>query len=337
MDEPGKKSSSLLTAFRQKLIDKLATVPKVAADGANADAVRQERIAILREHEEQAGSAQEILSQLGVDIKAANEFSKGNPRKPADLLVSTQAWPFEDLSELDAHFGPLPPGFTYRYLAPRSHIIPKSVANNANNVIRIPSALNLVLDEDFQQPGDEFPDGSLADWLPSQPAETNRIWTWRMLSCLGVVEREDIPDGIPDDGSTPLAAGPALETGVVSDRSVAELIEDFSRYAQLQYDGEEKERAGDALGYMCDKKLVFNTLTSMGPDAVAALRPLLQHSDIAVRVSAATYLLGTDFQSAWPVLREAMAMFPGNEKKKHEVGACRHALQATWMRGDGKL
>ena len=39
------KKSSLLTAFRQKLIDKLAAVPKVAEDEATAEAVRQQRIA----------------------------------------------------------------------------------------------------------------------------------------------------------------------------------------------------------------------------------------------------------------------------------------------------
>lgn len=335
MTEPTKKSSSLLTAFRQKLVDKLTAVPSVAEDGSNAAEVKRQRLSILEDFKEKAGSTYKIFSQLGVDLKAAREFSKRNPHKVADLLVSTESWPFEDLSELDAHFGALPAGYCYRYLAPWSHVVPKSVANNANNVIRIPSPLSLVLDRDFQLSGDEIPDRSLGDWLGGQSAELNRIWTLRMLLLLRMVGESEVPSIVPD--GAPGAAGPADEINVFTDRNIPELIDDFVAFSLLQYESEEDENEAEAFGRVCDKKAVFNTLAKYGSDAIAALVPLLQHPDVAVRVSASTYLLSSAPNSAWPVLTDAVRMSPEKWKKKRAVSARRHAVLAMWMHEDGKL
>jgi len=337
-DVPPKKPS-LFRSLKRKLVDELGAASDkwtVGEDGSNADKLREEKLKVLNKYDEGTGSFGEIFSQLGVELKATQEFSKRAPYRLNELLVSTDSWPFEELSQLDEHFGALAPGYSYRYLAPSSSVVPESVANNASNVIRLPSAMDLLVDDELKLAGDEIPDATLMDWLGRRSAAMNRLWTLRILSQLGILKGSEVPDDVPETAGGPrkAVAKSAPPTTELTDAQIRELVEDFVTSAKWQYDCESKQ-SGETPSWVWDKKARVRKLNEGG--AIMALEPLLHHKEVSVRVSAATYLLPSSWALAFPVLRAALANCPGNERKRHSISACRHARWTSWMYLDGNL
>jgi hypothetical protein len=339
-DNEKPKLSPLVEGAKQKLIDELLDASDRATndDGSiNHEKLRKEQLDILGKYDEQVGSAAEIFAQLGNDIAATQKFADAGTRTLDELLVSKEPWPFDDISELATKFGPLPKGYCYRYLAPEIyHFVPKQVANKANNIIRLPSALNLVIDNHFQWPSDEFPELSLAAWLHGQPAEVNRLWTLRVLSLFGILKRSEVP---VSPASEERISGTTAESfpEVKMDPSLAALIDCFKEEAELQYDGEEEGSDVSALGGASDKQSTFHALWKVGLNGCLALQRLLGDPDIGVRVSAAIYLLGFAPQIALPLLRKIAATWPVDEGRKRARSAALHAQQAIWMYEDDKL
>lgn len=341
-NDDSKKLSPLVESVKQKLIDELLAASERAKndDGSiDTEQLRRDQLAILQKYDEQAGSAAEIFARLGKDVSATQKFAKGGARTLDELLVSKEPWPFEDISELSDRFGPLPSGYCYRFLAPATWMVPKNVANSANNVIRLPSALNLVVDAHFDLPGDEIMDRSLGDWLPGQSAELSRLWTLRVLSFFGILKRSEVPAAKISKGSVPSvgAATEALPKEMELDPSLSALLQCFKREAVSQYDGEESEDDVSALGGVSAKRDTFLALMKIGKGAALKLRMLLDDPDIGVRVSAATYLLQLAPQIGMPVLQEIAATRPVDEDQKRARSAALHAQQAIWMYEDGKV
>jgi len=340
-NEQSKKYTSFVQGVRQELIDELMAVSdkwKVGEDGTNFETLQEERLAVLNRHEQQAESAEEILGQLAIDLKAAKAFGDGGPWKLNDLLVSGDSWPFEDLSQVDEHFGPLPAGYCYRNLLSEARSVPKAVVNNANNLLRLPSAFNLLVDADFELAGDGIPGRTLLDWIHSQSAALNRLWTMRILAYLAVLEGSELPEDVPYSAGVPSIDAAVDEPvgNLEGNQRVQHLVDEFIELTLVQYDGQEEENDVTTIGIRIDKARTFKALNEI-PGGCAALRPLLTHSEIAVRVSAAIYLLLSAPQLALPVLQEVAATWPGDEKKKHSQCACLNAQRALWMYVDGKL
>jgi len=341
-DEKSKKTLPLVEGVKQSLVEEL-----LAASGKNdngsvdSEKLREEQVAILKKYDEQAGAAAEIFRQLGTDLSAAQKFTDGSARTLDELLVSKEPWPFDDISELSDRFGPLPKGYRYRYLVPETRFVPREVADTANNIIRLPSAMNLAIKAHLERPGDEIPDRSLGEWLDKQPAELVRTWALRVLSLFGVLKASDVPGGKHVAGSMPTAGTqtrPSSGLESVSTRpEVAELIRGFRDQAVLQYDGEERESDVSSLGGVRDKQGTFEELKALGPGAVLELRSLLDDRDIGVRVSAATYLLPSAPDLALPVLFDAVAHWTKEENEDRAYIAVIHAKQTLWMYEDGNL
>jgi hypothetical protein len=302
---------------------------------------RQERLAILNKYDGALGSVQDVITKLATDASAAESFFKDCPYKLDDLLVSKESWPFSEISELSERFGPLPKGYRYRYLAPESRAVPAAVANNANNVIRIPSSVDDVLTDDWQRPGDEVPDGTLGKLLSKQSAALNRLWTMRHLVDLCIVSSDDTGEGKRAPRSVPLVGSkPSPRTApsdAIKDPRVANLVKKFEEQSLSQYDAADKDNKAAVSACVVEKRSIFKTLGEIGPNAFLALGTLLDHRDVGVRVSAATYLLPQAPQTALPILRQVTALWPGNSKKKHESVAIYHAQHAIWMYEDGNL
>lgn len=337
-----KKKSSFVAGIKQKLIDALldtADNGRDAKEDPDGEKLREGLRGVLNEFDEQTESAEGIMAQLGTDVAAMQAFAGGGSRTLDELLVSTNSYPFDDISELSERFGALPKGYCYRYIVPETNAVSRDIADNANNVIRLPSALNLVVSEHFRSHGDEIPDRSLEEWLEWQPAELSRLWTLRVLSLFGILTRSELPRGERPAGSVAAAAPDAVPADdAEAGAEIAELVEGFREDALLHYDGEEDEGSDvSALNGVYDKRGTFAALKAIGPQAVAALRPLLDDPDIGVRVSAATYLLPSMPAMALPVLNEAASAWPGDESEKHSESATRHALQTLWMYEDGNL
>jgi hypothetical protein len=274
------------------------------------------------------------------------KFAAGGPRRLIELLVSSEPVAFGSLSDLDAKFGALPAGFGYRYLAPPTNVTPEADANTADNVIRLPSSFNVLLDEQFDLSGDEIPDRSLAEWLENQPAALYRLWSLRALSMMGILSREDVPaplrgmaaaatsGSVPSAGKARAAQVPPIPRELPP--AEKEEIDSFRALAVLQYDGESENIDSHARYGVADKFGVYARLKKIGPDAGLALGTLLHDEDIGVRVSAATYLLPAAPGVALPVLREAAQASPDDDDERVQRAAV-HARQAIWMYEDGNL
>lgn len=344
------KSSSFVQGIKQKLIGELlgaADGSKNAAGETDSEKLQEKTRSILKRYDEETQSAELIFAQLKTDVAAVEAFADKAPYDLNDLLVSKEPWPFEDLSQLAGRFGALPQGYCYRYLAPETYVVPAEVANKANNVIRIPSALNLVVSKYFEASGDEIPYHSLGEWLEHQSAELYRLWTLRVLSHCGIVDRSALPTLKPRTGSVP-SAGPKKEIPATiaqaapqyakaTDPTIADLVDDFEEQAILHYGGEEREKYDDTFGGIYDKIDTYRALQNIGPHAILALSPLLNHPDVGVRVSAATYLLPSEPQIALPVLRQVIARGHVGEEQMRLRRAILHARQTIWMYEDGNL
>jgi hypothetical protein len=84
-------------------------------------------------------------------------------------------------------------------------------------------------------------------------------------------------------------------------------LEDFVSFCSLYYYGQERESDVDTIGGVSDKQDAFRRLKEI-PNGPGALRLLLDHREISVRVSAAIYLLLSDPQLALPVLQQVAAV-----------------------------
>ena len=100
--------------------------------------LREEQLAVLKKYDEQAEVLAEIFSKLGTDVSTGQNFLNRGARTLDELLVGKEPSPFDDISELSERFGPLPKGYCYRYLVPETRVVPREVADVADNVIRNP-------------------------------------------------------------------------------------------------------------------------------------------------------------------------------------------------------
>jgi len=328
-----KKASSLADLLRQSLIAKLLAASdesRNAGGEVDGEKLREKQLAVLKDGEEKTKSILGIFAQLGSDVSAVRKFAAVGPHKLRELLVSDEAQPFDAISDLSARFGPLPKGYCYRYLAPESRLVSKATANRADNVIRLPTLLNRLVDKRLGMPGDEIPDRSLGEWLADQPAEVSRLWALRVLVLLGILKRADLPDlpvTEPENSSVPGISGPGSHT--------AALIAEFRKNALLHYEGEEKEDVASAWNGVAGKRSVVAQLQERS--ATSALVPLLDDSEISVRVSAATYLLPITSDKALDVIYGAAAVAADRLTLKHMDAARIHAWQTIWMHDDGNL
>lgn len=188
-----KKQSSLIQSFKQKLIGDFLSASDKARQGGDNEKLRQEQLAVLKKHDKKAESVLQIFSQLATDLKAAKKFSDRCSWTLDELLVSIEPWPFDDLSQLSERYGPLPPGYCYRFLAAESPVVPKAVANLANNVIRIPSSLDSVVEKDLKRPDLDGTGQPLCDWLPTQPADVSRLWVMIVLVQRAILKASELP------------------------------------------------------------------------------------------------------------------------------------------------
>ncbi|HWU25507.1 MAG TPA: hypothetical protein VN154_03815 [Rhizomicrobium sp.] len=342
-DKKSGKRSSFFGSVKQKLIDDLVSAAernKNEKGETDAEKLRQDQIAILANADAQAESVAEIVSDLKTDIDALHKFADGGARTLNELLVSADPVQFNTFADLDARFGALPNGFTYRYLVPPTYVREESAVNFANNVVRLPSAFNLVIDGHFELFGDEIPEDSLSDWLKHQPTELNRLWSMRVLSLFGILKKSELPASTLRRGIVPAVGKPrpAARAAVAASNipEAAEQVQSFADAAILQYDGEVVDHDTDAKGGVLSKRVDFENLMKIGPHACLALASLLDHPDIGVRVSAATYLLPTAQNLAFPILQESAASWPDNNGDRVQRAAY-HAQQAIWMYEDGNL
>ncbi|HTW33060.1 MAG TPA: hypothetical protein VMD53_00475 [Rhizomicrobium sp.] len=255
--------------------------------------------------------------------------------------MSKEPLPFDDISELSERFGPLPKGYCYRYLVPETRAVPRETADVANNVIGLPYTADLLIKNHLDRPGDEIPGRSLGEWLDDQPAELVRLWSLRGLSLFSILKASEVPVSARLTGSVPAAGSSspvsARAQSINVDPKVAELVNNFREQAVLQYDGEEEGSDVSTLGGVYDKKDTFEDLKALGPNAILALRSLLDDADIGVRVSAATYLLPSAPAVALPVLRDVIANWPKEKNEERAYSAEIHAKQTLWMYEDGNL
>jgi hypothetical protein len=345
-DGKPKKGFSFFGSIRQKLVDDLLSAAernKNDKGEIDSEKLRQDQLSVLSKQGEQLESVAGIFSDLRTNAKALHEFAEAGARSLNEILVSVDPVPFRDFSDLDSQFGPLPKGYSYRYLAPPQYTQEETAANLANNVIRLPTSFNDAMDHHFDLSGDEIPDRSLADWLTQQPPDLYRLWSLRVLKLFGVLDRNALPGSsartsgagtVPTAGFQRPAAG--TKFSAPTDPKVAELIRRFEACATLQYDGEVAGSDSDSRGGVYDKKDFYEKLKDMGSDACLALGSLLDHPDIGVRVSAATYLLPWAPNSALNALREAVDSWPAIDDDRVQ-NAAYHAQQAIWMHEDGNL
>ncbi len=338
-DENPKKSSQLVEGVKQRLVDELLASSDGArkADGSiDSEKLRGGQLGILKKFGKRIGAAAGIFMKLGADLSAAQSFfANGGARTLDELLVSKEAWPFDDISELSGRFGPLPKGYSYRCLVPETRAVPKKVANVANNVVRLPSALDLAIKKHLGRSGDEIPGRSLGEWLDGQPGELVRLWSLRLLSLFKALKSTEVSAGEDAIGNGPTArpvsgsANPGLDIGT--------WVNEFREAAIFQYDGEEKEDDVSIRSGVFEKRDIFEKLSAFGSDAVFELRPLLDDPDIGVRVSAATYLLPIASEIALPVFLDIVGHWPecGNEERGYCANS--HARQTLWMYEDGNL
>ena len=344
MSNEGKpeKSTSFVQRIRQKLIDDLIAVSdksKVGEDGANSEKLQEERLAVLNKYGQQTESAEQVLGKLATEMKALHGFAEGGPYKLNDLLVSKDSWPFEDLSQVDAHFGPLPNGYCYRNLVSESYSASKVEANNANNLIRLPSAFSSLVNADLRLAGDGIPNGTLFDWLRNQPGALNRLWNLRALAERGVLQRSELPMVAMQEGGGPWGKAVARGEPVGAPQMTPEIkqwLDDFVSFCSMHYNGQERENDVDTIGGVFDKKDAFKRLKEI-PNGPGALRLMIDHRQISVRVSASIYLLLSDPQLALPVLQQVAATKASDGKNKHSRCARVNAQRALWMYRDGML
>ncbi len=346
-----KKYSSLAQSAKQRLIDDLLKAHfgkrDVGAGAHLSDAEREEQkknvLDVLDTHMREMQSQEDFLRELKIDADAVKEFVDGGRRTLDQLLVSKESRPFESFEELDAHFGPLPDGYCYRYLAYELSDIPDKIFQDANNVVRLPIILDEEVTARYKAPGDEFlNDPSLECWLTSKPMDVKKLWALRVLANLGILKDQEVPSIKPAAGSVPSAGKrivePALPEGAEKNPAVKALLDRFVEDAIVHYDAEEEEKYGGAFDGVWGKRCIVDELIEIRPWRRSALRPLLDHPDLGVRVSAAVYLLRSIPQIAIPVLRKIAAMKTSAElEQKHANIASAHAAQTLWMYEDGNL
>lgn len=328
---------SFFGGIKQKMIDDLASAAARNSDDGVTDPeeLRQDQLAILGKAGAQTESVKDIMSNLKTDVTAVQAFADGGARTLNELLVSTDALPFRTFADLDARFGALPKGYSYRYLAPPTFAVDEAAANVANNVVRLPCSFNLVIDGHFELFGDEIFDNCLFGWLDQQPAEVYRLWSLRVLSLFGILEKSELPAPTKRGGSVPVAGSQRAAT-MPTGPEVAEHVQNFAESAVMQYDCEVNDRELEARDFVYSKMGDYEELLRIGPLACLALSSLFSHPDIGVRVSAATYLLPSAPDLALPVLHEAAAAWPENNDDRVQRAAY-HAQQAIWMYEDGNL
>jgi hypothetical protein len=342
-DEKSKEVSPSAATMRQKLVDELLSASEKWKDGqgnVDAERLREEQLAILKKYDEQAEVLAEIFSKLGTDVSTGQNFLNRGARTLDELLVSKEPLPFDDISELSERFGPLPKGYSYRYLVPETRAVPREVADVANNVIRIPYTTNLLVKSHLDRHGDEIPDRSLGEWLDQQPAELVRLWSLRILSLFRILKASEVPViGKRAAGSVPTVGARELSASnsAMPSPEIAAIVDEFREAAVFHYDGEEKESDVSILSGVIEKKDAFEKLKALGPDAVMALRPLLNDADIGVRVSAATYLLPSAREIAAPALQDVIANWLREKNEERAYSAVLHAKQTLWMYEDGNL
>ena len=333
----GKKRFSIFESFKQTLIDKLLAASEKSRDETgNVDSakLRDAQLAILKGADTQTAGLEDTFSTLKINSAALQKFANAGPRRLKALLVSQKPVAFDRLADLASRFGPLPPGYGYRYLAPPTSVVPEAEANRANNVVRLPLSCNLILDGHFEMSGDEIPDRSLGDWLLDKPADYSRLWSLRVFSLFGFLRRSEVPQGPGGPGH----AVPPTTLQIVppSDPKVVERMKEFRELSVAQYDNEAVEKESEARSFVFDKRSVFAELTQIGPHAPLALGTLFADPDMGVRVSAATYLLPAIPDRASPVLQQAADAWPAVDDDRDERAAF-HARQALWMYDDGFL
>lgn len=339
-----KKAFSIVQAFREKLIDALVTASQkweVDKDGTNFEKLQEEQFAVLNTGDQKAKGAQEIVGQLAIDVNASRKFAEGAPWKLSDYIVSPVSWPFTDISEVDAHFGALQPGYCYRNLVSNSNGVSSVVANNANNLIRLPTISNLWVDLNLNRPGDGIPGRTLMDWLQTQSGDLNRRWILRTIAYLGLLESDEFsPVALQTVGISSARAEERGPSGNPDkDPALKPLVDKFIDSALDYYDCQEwdleNSSNADSISGAYAMKTLFHALSEV-PGGCEALRPLLTHPEVSVSVTAAIYLLLSAPQAALPVLHQTLAQ-SSDVSRRHLRCACFHAQRALWMYRDGKL
>jgi hypothetical protein len=218
-------------------------------------------------------------------------------------------------------------------------MLPQPETYDASNLVRLPSGFNSLVDTDLELAGDGNPARTLLDWVRTQSGELIRLWNLRALAERGVLRRSELPTVATQKGGGPwgkavASAEPVGDPGMTPE--IKQLLEDFGRFCSLHYNGQERENDVEVIGGVSDKKDAFKRLKEI-PNGPGALRLFLDHREIAVRVSAAIYLLLSDPQLALPVLQQAAATTAREERNKHSQCARVNAQRALWMHQDGNL
>jgi hypothetical protein len=141
--------------------------------------------------------------QLTIDVEAAFQFIKDEPRTLEQLQVSSGG--YEEFSsydqfrkldpiqhELMKRFGPAGDSYEYHHIVAQggeNGKIPQQQLQNTDNIIRIPTLLHEAVTAEYYSR--RAPDGSgmtLYEWLQTQPYEVQREWGLRILRDLHILK-----------------------------------------------------------------------------------------------------------------------------------------------------
>ena len=117
------------------------------------------------------------------------------------------------------------------------------------------------------------------------------------------------------------------------------LLLEFAKLCLAQYEAEKIPDFDIAGSRAVEKSMIVDELDEMEPDGRNVLAALVDHDDLAIRTSAATYLMKTSPAEALPVLRQ-IAGFGSSAADLVQPFARRaamHARQALWMYEEGNL
>jgi hypothetical protein len=354
-EDRSKKNLSPVEAAKQRLIDDLVKVQMESEDktltAADVEAQRHKVLGVLETHQQQIQTEESLLLELKVDADAVKEFVDGGQRTLDQILVSKESWPFKSIEQLEEKFGKPGSGYVYWPLVTPGQKVSQDEANDAANVIRIPRLLAEELDERYGLTADEFDAHALRPWLSRHSLEVNRIWAYRILVNSGILRDGSVPIKLSNSGTTTKAAAPSSSMtragGSVPSAGAsraapqldsADWVEAFVEAAVQQYDADEQGEFGE-----CDEAVqskVFNVaeLDREARGGRTALAPLLDHPSLAVRVSAATYLLKQMPSRVVPMLQKiATIQRPAELKQPHARWAAIHAQQTLWVDEDGLL
>jgi len=350
-----KKYSSPVEAAKQRLIDDLVKVQMEAEDkaltAADVEAQRKKVLGVLESHQQELQSEEALLRELEVDTNAVKEFVDGGQRTLDQILVSKETQPFKSVEQLEEKFGKPGSGYVYWPLVVQGQKVSQDEANDAANFIRIPRLFAEELDERYRQTADEFDAHALRPWLGRYSLEVNHIWAYRILVNTGILRSGSVPIKLSESGTTTKAAAPspsaaraegsvpsAGATRALHQPECAEWVDAFGEAAIQQYDADEQGEFGEGDEAVLSKVFNVAELDREAKGGRLALAPLLDHPNLAVRVSAATYLLKLMPARVLPMLQKIAAMqTPAELKQPHARQAAIHAQQALWVYEDGLL